>query len=83
MMALHQNLKGELKLNEPLAKYTSWRVGGNAQRFYKPTDIDDLATFLKQLPQSEPLLWLGLGSNVLIRDGGFKGTVIVLSLIHI
>ena len=77
MMALHQNLKGELKLNEPLAKYTSWRVGGNAQRFYKPTDIDDLATFLKQLPQSEPLLWLGLGSNVLIRDGGFKGTVIV------
>ncbi|WP_438970177.1 UDP-N-acetylmuramate dehydrogenase [Methylophaga sp.] len=77
MMALHQNLKGELKLNEPLAKYTSWRVGGNAQRFYRPTDIDDLATFLKQLPESEPILWLGLGSNLLVRDGGFKGTVIV------
>lgn len=77
MMALHQNLKGELKLNEPLAKYTSWRVGGNAQRFYRPTDIDDLSTFLKQLPESEPMLWLGLGSNLLIRDGGFKGTVIV------
>jgi len=77
MMALQQNLKGELKLNEPLAKYTSWRVGGNARRCYRPTNIEDLANFLKQLPQSEPLMWLGLGSNLLIRDGGFKGTVIV------
>jgi UDP-N-acetylmuramate dehydrogenase len=77
MMALQHNLKGELKLNEPLAKYTSWRVGGNAERCYKPTDVADLASFLKQLPESEPLMWLGLGSNLLIRDGGFKGTVIV------
>lgn len=77
MMPLHQNLKGELKLNEPLAKYTSWRVGGNAQRFYRPTDIEDLANFMRQLPDNEPLLWLGLGSNLLVRDGGFNGTVIV------
>lgn len=77
MMPLHQNLKGELKLNEPLAKYTSWRVGGNAQRFYRPTDIEDLANFIRQLPDNEPLLWLGLGSNLLVRDGGFNGTVIV------
>lgn len=58
MMPLDQNLKGELKLNEPLAKYTSWRVGGNAQRFYRPTDIEDLANFIRQLPDNEPLLWL-------------------------
>lgn len=77
MMPLDQNLKGELKLNEPLAKYTSWRVGGNAQRFYRPTDIEDLANFIRQLPDNEPLLWLGLGSNLLVRDGGFNGTVIV------
>ncbi len=77
MMALEQNLKGELKLNEPLAKYTSWRVGGNAQRCYRPADIEDLAAFLKQLPEAEPVLWLGLGSNLLIRDGGFNGTVII------
>lgn len=77
MMPLHQNLKGELKLNEPLAKYTSWRVGGNAQRFYRPTGIEDLANFMRQLPDNEPLLWLGLGSNLLVRDGGFNGTVIV------
>ncbi|MCX4187909.1 UDP-N-acetylmuramate dehydrogenase [Methylophaga sp. OBS4] len=76
MMALYQNLKGELRLNEPLAKYTSWRVGGIAQCFYRPSDIDDLARFLSQLPESEPVMWLGLGSNLLIRDGGFAGTVI-------
>jgi UDP-N-acetylmuramate dehydrogenase len=76
MMALYQNLKGELRLNEPLAKHTSWRVGGIAQRFYRPSDIDDLARFLSQLPESEPVMWVGLGSNLLIRDGGFAGTVI-------
>lgn len=77
MVALFNNLQGELRLNEPLSKYTSWRVGGNAQRFYKPENIQDLAVFLEQLPAGEPILWLGLGSNLLIRDGGFPGTVIV------
>ncbi len=71
-----KNLHGELKLNEPLSKYTSWRVGGNVDRFYRPKDIADLSVFLSQLPVDEPLLWLGLGSNLLVRDGGFKGTVI-------
>ncbi|KKM95569.1 hypothetical protein LCGC14_1186880 [marine sediment metagenome] len=77
MMALHHTMKGELKMGESLVKYNSWRVGGIAKRLYKPTDKHDLALFLQQLPEDEPILWLGLGSNVLIRDGGFNGTVIV------
>lgn len=74
-----KNILGELKLNEPLAKHTSWRTGGNANRFYRPESVKDLAVFLSQLPEDEPLLWLGLGSNLLVRDGGFSGTVISTS----
>lgn len=77
MMALQQTLRGELKQQESLARYTSWRVGGEARQVYRPADAADLATFLQQLPDNEPVLWLGLGSNLLIRDGGFPGTVIV------
>jgi UDP-N-acetylmuramate dehydrogenase len=76
MIALPDKLQGELLFNEPLAKYTSWRVGGIAQQFYRPTTVKDLALFLSQLPEGEPVLWLGLGSNLLVRDGGFAGTVI-------
>lgn len=71
-------LRGELRHQEPLAGYTSWRVGGPARAFYRPADADDLALFLRGLPREEPLLWLGLGSNLLVRDGGFPGTVIAL-----
>ena len=71
-------LRGELRHNESLKRYNTWRVGGPARRMYLPADADDLATFLQTLPAGEPLLWLGLGSNLLIRDGGFRGTVIVL-----
>jgi UDP-N-acetylmuramate dehydrogenase len=59
-----------------LASHTSWRVGGPARRFYRPSDIADLAAFLRERPADEPMFWLGLGSNLLIRDGGFRGTVI-------
>lgn len=79
MVAMFTELQGELKLNEPLSQHTSWRVGGIAQRFYQPKDKNDLASFLRQLPENEPLLWLGLGSNLLIRDGGFAGTVISMA----
>lgn len=70
-------LRGQLKINEPLADYVSWRTGGPADCLYIPADLDDLATFLKQLPATVPLTWLGLGSNTLIRDGGIEGVVIV------
>lgn len=68
--------RGELLYDEPLARHTSWRAGGPARHFYTPADIDDLAIFLAGLPADEPLLWIGLGSNLLVRDGGFPGTVI-------
>ncbi len=68
--------QGELLHNEPLAKYTSWRVGGPAEKMYLPKDKDDLVAFVRSLPADEPLFWLGLGSNLLVRDGGIKGTVI-------
>jgi UDP-N-acetylmuramate dehydrogenase len=69
-------LRGELRLDEPLSEYTSWHVGGPADRVYWPKDLDDLLRFLSILPEDEPLFWLGLGSNLLVRDGGVRGTVI-------
>jgi UDP-N-acetylmuramate dehydrogenase len=70
------NLRGELRRNEPMARHVSWRAGGTADRFYEPADLDDLASYLKGLSSNEPILFVGLGSNLLVRDGGFRGTVI-------
>lgn len=67
---------GVLLTDEPMARHTSWRVGGTADYFYQPTDIDDLAIFLNESDPSLPLTWLGLGSNLLVRDGGIRGIVI-------
>jgi UDP-N-acetylmuramate dehydrogenase len=79
MTAPHQpTLRGELREGESLRRYNSWRVGGPARQMYIPADVEDLALFLSLLPRDEPLLWLGLGSNLLIRDGGFDGTVILM-----
>jgi len=72
-----QGLRGKLKRDEPMARHVSWRAGGRADRFYAPADPDDLSLFLGQLPADEPLLFMGLGSNLLIRDGGWRGTVIM------
>jgi len=72
-----KELRGHLCENVPLKPYTSWRVGGPAQRLYKPKDSADLLHFMKQLTPEEPLLFLGLGSNTLVRDGGVKGTVVI------
>ena len=69
-------IKGELRYDESMASHTSWRAGGKADRYCQPADIDDLAALLKSLPENENLLWMGLGSNTLVRDGGFRGTVI-------
>lgn len=69
--------QGQLIQQASLADYTSWRVGGCARQLYKPADLNDLCRFLSQLPVDEPLLYLGLGSNLLVRDGGFAGTVIL------
>ena len=69
-------LHGILRHSEPLSAHTSWRVGGPAEQMYFPADREDLLCFLRTLPQDQPLFWLGLGSNLLVRDGGIKGMVI-------
>ncbi|MCP4128022.1 MAG: UDP-N-acetylmuramate dehydrogenase [Gammaproteobacteria bacterium] len=73
----HAVYRGEMLYDEPLSGYTTWRVGGPARRLYRPADGDDLVQFMQSMPTDEPLLWLGLGSNLLVRDGGFNGTVIL------
>jgi UDP-N-acetylmuramate dehydrogenase len=72
-----QGLRGEVRHNEPMASHVSWRAGGLAERFYVPADLDDLGAFLRRLPGAEPLLFVGLGSNLLVRDGGWRGTVVM------
>ena len=69
-------MKGRLLKQEKLAKYTSWRVGGPAEQLYIPENRQDLVEFIKTLPAFEPVFWMGLGSNLLVRDGGIRGTVI-------
>jgi UDP-N-acetylenolpyruvoylglucosamine reductase len=73
-----QGLRGTLRLDVDMRRHTSWRAGGLAQRMYQPADLADLAAFLRQLPVDEPLLAVGLGSNLLVRDGGLKGTVLLM-----
>jgi len=73
--AQHTGVVG-LRRDEPMASHTSWRAGGRAERFYQPRDLADLTGFLQRLDPQEPLTWVGLGSNLLVRDGGLPGTVI-------
>lgn len=65
-----------LELNADMRRYTSWRVGGPADRLYHPASLEDLCAFLPALAPEEPVYFIGLGSNLLIRDGGIRGTVI-------
>jgi len=74
--ALPQEFAPRARLGEPLSRHTSWHVGGPADIFFVPRDRADLVAFLKVLPAEVPLLWLGLGSNLLVRDGGIRGVVI-------
>src|SRR5207245_9391536 len=71
-------LRGSLRLNEPMAKHASWRAGGVAGGAYVPGDRADLAAFLTTLPKGEPVYFVGIGSNLLVRDGGFHGTVVLM-----
>jgi len=71
------NMADTLHFREPMARHVSWRAGGAAERFFAPPDLEALAAFLRSLPKGEPVLFVGLGSNLLVRDGGFRGTVIL------
>jgi UDP-N-acetylmuramate dehydrogenase len=74
--ASEAGLRGELRLKEPMARHMSWRAGGAADRAYFPADLDDLVAFLRGLRAGEPVHMIGLGSNLLVRDGGLRGTAI-------
>lgn len=71
-------LRGMLRRDEPMARHVSWRAGGVAAHSYVPADLDDLCVFLSGLRIDEPLLFVGLGSNLLVRDGGYRGTVVLM-----
>jgi len=69
-------VSGEVRKHEAMSRHTSWRVGGPADIYFRPADRADLALFLQQLDAATPVFWLGLGSNLLVRDGGIRGVVI-------
>lgn len=69
-------LRGELRLGEPMSRHTTWRVGGPADRAYFPADLEDLCAFLAGVPAGETVYPVGLGSNLLVRDRGIRGTVV-------
>lgn len=75
---VHLNLRGRLLRDEPMSRHVSWRAGGPAANFYVPADLDDLAVFLASWPENEPVYMIGLGSNLLVRDGGVTGVIIAL-----
>jgi UDP-N-acetylmuramate dehydrogenase len=79
LQALMPELRGRIVANAPLAPITWFRVGGPAQILFTPADEDDLAYFLKRLPAEIPVTLLGLGSNMIVRDGGVPGVVIRLA----
>ncbi|MFI4914450.1 MAG: UDP-N-acetylmuramate dehydrogenase [Steroidobacterales bacterium] len=65
-----------VRQHEPMSAHTSWRVGGPADTFFTPRDVEDLVAFLCALAADTPVYWIGLGSNLLVRDGGIRGVVI-------
>ena len=67
---------GEIREQEPMSRHTSWRVGGPAEIFFKPASLDGLSAYLRDLDPAVPVFWFGVGSNLLVRDGGLPGVVI-------
>jgi UDP-N-acetylmuramate dehydrogenase len=79
-MAAHdnQNFAQQILTAEPMARHTSWRVGGVADTWFRPATRADLIEFMQTLAADTPLCWVGLGSNLLVRDGGIRGVVIAV-----
>jgi UDP-N-acetylmuramate dehydrogenase len=73
---MQAGLSGIFRRDEPMSKHVSWRAGGRTRAFYQPADVADLCVFLRSLGAEEPVLFVGLGSNLLVRDGGFPGAVV-------
>jgi len=81
MAASQMRVRGEVRLNEPMSKHTTWRVGGVAESFFVPSSLEDLSQFLAELHADIPVFWFGVGSNLLVRDGGISGVVIAAARI--
>ena len=77
----NDTVQGELRENEPMSRHTSWRVGGPADLFFVPGSLQDLSRFLRELEPRVSIFWLGVGSNLLVRDAGIRGVVISASRI--
>src|SRR5262245_6750180 len=75
-LPIDARFESRVRRDEPMSRHTSWHVGGPADVFFTPKDRTDLLEFLERLPAGTPLFWLGLGSNLLVRDGGIRGVVI-------
>jgi len=75
-LSLPPDLEARVKRNELMSKHTSWHVGGPADLFFSPLDATDVSGFLQGLTPGTPVMWIGLGSNLLVRDGGVRGAVI-------
>lgn len=77
-LALPATLEPRVRRNEPMSRHTTWHAGGPADAWFVPGDLADLASFLRELPGEVPVTWVGLGSNLLVRDAGIRGVVISL-----
>lgn len=77
-MAVDTPFRGLLLHNEPMSRHCSWRAGGSADLYFAPADKQDLVAFLQTLEREVDITWLGLGSNLLVRDGGIRGVVIAV-----
>ncbi len=77
-MNMADSLQFSAQRDEPMARHVSWRAGGTADRFVVPKDLAVLSSFLRTIPRGEPVLFVGLGSNLLVRDGGYRGTVVLM-----
>src|SRR3972149_10369674 len=78
MHFINGRLRGKLLHDVDMRRHISWRAGGRAQHLYQPADLTDLQDFLRTVPAEEPLVAVGLGSNLLVRDGGLRGTVLLM-----
>ncbi|HXL97015.1 MAG TPA: UDP-N-acetylmuramate dehydrogenase [Steroidobacteraceae bacterium] len=70
------DFNGRVRYDEPMSAHTSWHAGGPADALFSPRDVDDLSAFLRAVPADVKLYWVGLGSNLLVREGGIRGVVI-------
>ena len=69
-------MMGEMRVNESMSRHTSWRVGGPADSYFVPSSVEDLQAFLRKLDDDTPVHWFGIGSNLLVREGGLRGVVV-------